>query len=129
MNTLTREDNVNESAATSVVAGGMVAKLLPAGIGAVLIAIVDPPQNKKEMFLRVLVAFVSSYLFSHIALDFAHQFSLFSFLDWSKDEHRVAVESLVGASGWFVLGAAAMLLKRFRADPIAAVQDVKKVVP
>lgn len=127
MNTMMRGEHVSEPA--SIAAGGLLAKLLPAGVGALLIAIVDPPQNKREMFLRVLVAFVSSYLFSRFAFDWLHQFPTFAVLDWEKDEHRVAVEGLVGASGWFVLGAAAMLLKKLRADPVATIEEVKKVIP
>ena len=38
----------------SVFAGGLMAKLLPAGIGAAIMVLVDPPQSKRELFFRLV---------------------------------------------------------------------------
>lgn len=118
-----------DSESASIAASGLLAKLFPPALAAFIVALVDPPQNKRELFLRVLVGLVFSYQFSHVGMDFLHQFSLFTFLDWNRDDHRVAIESVLGASGWFVVGAATMLFKKFQADPIGTVDAVKKEIP
>lgn len=112
----------------SAVAGGLLAKLLPAGIGAALMVAVDPPDSKTELFARVFVAFAASYLFGDAMFDFLQSFSLFSFMDHAKRAHSVAVDGIVGAMGWFVLGGASMMLKKFRNDPVKTVEDAKKVL-
>lgn len=97
-----------------------LSKLVPAGLGAAIMIAVDPPQNKRELFLRILVAFALSYMFTGVVIDFLHQFAWFSFLDRTKPEHRIPVEFLLGACGWSILGGIAMALKRFRQDPESA---------
>jgi hypothetical protein len=113
---------------TTTAAAGLLAKLLPAGIGAGLMVLVDPPQSKRELFLRLFAGMGCSFLFTGTVLDLLHSFALFAFLDKANHDHRMAVAGALGAVGWFVLGAAAMLLKKFRADPVATVEEVKKVV-
>lgn len=109
-------------------AGGILAKLLPAGIGAALMIAVDPPATKRELFLRLFVAFAFSYLFGDVMFDFAKSFNLFAFMDAAKRAHVVAVDGIAGASGWFVVGGASQLLKKFRADPAAAVKEAREAV-
>lgn len=110
-------------------AAGILAKLLPAGIGAALMVAVDPPADKRELFARLFVAFAFSYLFGDVAFDFAKSFALFAFLDASKRMHNVAVDGFMGAVGWSVLGGVSMWLKKFRANPVQAVEEAKKVLP
>jgi hypothetical protein len=43
--------------ATYAAAGGLLAKLLPAGLGAALMIAVDTPKTRREWFLRIFVAF------------------------------------------------------------------------
>lgn len=89
---------------------------------------VDPPENKRELFARLFVAFAASYLLGDFVFDLMQSFSLFSFLDHARRAHNVAVDGIVGAMGWFVLGGASMMLKKFRVDPVGAVEDAKKVI-
>lgn len=117
--------------ASSAAAGGILAaltKLLPAAVGATVMAMVDHPKDRREFILRVLVAFAVGYYLRGPAIDFLHSFSLFSWVDKADDDHKHAVSFLLGACGWSVIGGAAMLLKKFRADPLAVVDDVKKAV-
>lgn len=104
-------------------------KLLPGGLGAAVMIAVDPPASKRELFARMFVAFSCSLILGDVAFDALHSFSIFAFLDAAKRSHTVAVDFIVGGVGWFVIGAAAMLLKKYRADPLAIVDDVKKVTP
>lgn len=114
---------------SSTAAGlGLLIKLLPAGLGAGAMVLVDPPDSKRELFARLFVAFAFSYLFARFAFDLLHSFSLFAFLDWDTDEHRIAVEGLCGAAGWFVLGGASTWLRKFRAAPTDAVQDATRTL-
>lgn len=103
-------------------------KLLPAGLGAAIMICVDPPDTRRELFLRLFVAFACSFLFGDVVLDGLHSFALLSFLDETKRMHRVAVDAITGGCGWFVIGGGVMLLKRWKADPLAAVQEAKKVL-
>lgn len=115
--------------ATSAAASGLLAKLLPAGLGAAIMILVDPPQNKRELFARLFVGLGLSFLLTRITMDFLHgNFSIFTVLDPRNVEHVCAVGGLWGAAGWFVVGGAAMWLKKFRADPMAAIEDAKRVV-
>lgn len=113
----------------STVAGGLLAKLLPAGIGAAIMIAVDMPATKREWFARIFVAFAFSYAFYGLAFDFTKSIPWFSFLDKNNEDHQFAIRALLGATGWFVMGGAAMVLKKFRKDPVAAVADVKKSIP
>lgn len=114
------EHNSPEMAGASAV---LLAKFLPAGLGALVMVAVDVPKTKKELFWRIFVAFASSFLFGDFAFDMLHTFSLFAFLDEAKRSHIGAVYAMVGGAGWFVLGGASMWLRKFRADPVAAVKD------
>jgi hypothetical protein len=86
------------------IAGGIApAKLAPAGIGAAIMVLVDPPANKRELFLRVFVAFAASYLLGDVVFDMLHSTAAFAFLDHAKRAHTVAIDGLVGALGLVVL--------------------------
>ena len=99
------------------------AKLLPAGLGALLIAAVDVPENRRELFLRVFVAMGCSILLGDIAIDYLA--SSFGFVNAAKHSHQAAVNGIVGAVGWFALGGVSQLLKKFRGDPTGTIKDLK----
>lgn len=102
-------------------------KLLPGGLGAAVMVCVDPPQNKRELFARLLVAFAVSYFLGDIVFDVLRSYSWLSALNPSKRAHTVGVDFIVGGAGWFVVGAAAMFLKRLKADPAKTIEDAKRV--
>jgi hypothetical protein len=110
---------------TSAGAGVLLVKLLPAGVGALLIAAVDIPANKRELFLRVFVAMGSSILLGDVAMDWLHSLPSFAWVNPLKHSHVAALNGLIGGFAWFLLGGAAVLLKKFRADPVAAVKEMK----
>lgn len=101
-----------------------LSKLVPAGLGALIMVAIDPPQNRRELFWRLAAAGMCSMFLGDLALDALH--SWFSFIDPTKHTHHAAVSFIVGACGWFVLGAMGVALKKLRADPVAAVAEVKK---
>lgn len=111
--------------AVSAGAGMLLAKLLPAGVGAALMVAVDTPKTKKDWFVRLFVAFTCSYAFYGFAFDLLHSLSWFSFLDRANEDHQFAVRALLGASGWFLLGGGLQMLQKFRADPVATVKEVQ----
>jgi hypothetical protein len=113
---------------TSVVAAalGLAAKLFPPLIGAVIVIAVDPPKTRKELFLRFFVALTFSYLFGRTFFDFLKGFGWFMFLDFNNEEHKTAVLGWVGACGWFVMGGAVQMLRKFRNDPLATIEEGKK---
>lgn len=100
-------------------------KLLPGGLGALVMVCVDPPTNKRELFARLLVAFIVSYYLGDVAFDALRSFAWLSFLDPTKRAHTVGVDFIVGGAGWFLVGAAAMALKRLKGDPIGTVKELK----
>jgi hypothetical protein len=110
---------------SSAIAGGILAKLAPAGVGALIMVLVDPPANKRELFFRVFVAFAASYLLGDVVFDMLHSTAAFAFLDHSKRAHTVAIDGLVGALGWSFFAGVLAWLRRFRTDPQAAVKEVK----
>jgi hypothetical protein len=93
-------------------------KLLPGGLGAAVMICVDPPESKRELFARMFVAFACSVVLGEAVFDFAHSFALFAFLDAAKRSHTVAVDFIVGGIGWAAIGGSAMLLKKWRANPV-----------
>jgi hypothetical protein len=113
------------SVESSTGAGVLLVKLLPAGIGALLIAAVDIPGTKRELFLRVFVAMGSSILLGDVAMDWLHSLQSFAWLDPHKHTHIAAINGIVGGLAWFVLGGATVLLKKFRADPTETLKELK----
>lgn len=112
--------------ATSAGAGILLAKLLPAGAGALLMVLVDPPENKRELFTRLFVGLVMSMMFTGTTIDGLHSLSWFSFLDRHSVEHVCAIAGLWGALGWFVIGGMSMWARKFKGDPSGAIADAKK---
>jgi hypothetical protein len=103
-------------------------KFLPGALGACVMVMVDVPQTRRDLFIRLFVAFVASVLLGGVVFDGLHSFSWFAFLDAHKQSHVAAVNFLTGGFGWFVIGGGVMLGKRWRDDPIRVVEDAKKVV-
>lgn len=104
-------------------------KLLPASVGAAIMVAVQLPETKREWFLRIFVALASSAIFCDFVFDLLHSFGTFSFLNEAKKSHVAAVAGMIGATAWFVIGGTGMWLKKVRTDPIAAIEDAKKVIP
>lgn len=101
-------------------------KFLPAGLGAAIMIAVEPPKTRRELFWRLVAAFVCSAMFGELAMDALRSFSLFAFVDAGKRSHQAAVDFIVGGSGWFVLGGAGVLLRKWRSDPAAAAEDARR---
>ncbi|HEY0824084.1 MAG TPA: hypothetical protein VGD76_09885 [Ramlibacter sp.] len=104
-------------------------KFLPAGLGAAIMIAVEPPKTRKELFWRLVAAFICSAIFGEVVMDALKSFSWFTFLDPAKRSHQAAVDFVVGGGGWFLLGGAGVMLRRFKGDPAAAVEEAKKVLP
>jgi hypothetical protein len=108
----------------------IVAKLLPAGLGAWIMTRVDPPEDKKEEFTRFFVGLGMSGLFTEVTIDVLHNnFKWAEALDVHNIWHIVAVAGAWGAVGWFVVGALVMQLKKMRSDPVGAMKDIKVLKP
>lgn len=116
---------MNEHTTSGAAVGAVLYKLLPAGLGAAIMICVDPPDSRRELFARLFCAFAMSYLFGDVALTLLQQVTWFAFLDSSNRAHTNAVDGLVGACGWFVAGAASVLLKRFKRRPLKTIKDVR----
>jgi hypothetical protein len=100
-------------------------KFLPAALGAALMIVIEPPKTRKELFWRLVAAFICSAMFGELAMDWLHSVSWFAFLDPAKRSHQAAIDFIVGGSGWFILGGGGVMLRRFKGDPVATVKDAK----
>jgi hypothetical protein len=120
------QDNLSPEAAGWLAAAFY--KLLPAGLGAALMIAVEPPKTRRELFWRLVAAFICSAMLGEFVMDALKSLSWFAFLDPSKRSHQAAVDFIVGGSGWFLLGGAAMWLRKFRRQPLAAVQETKQAL-
>lgn len=103
-------------------------KLLPAGLGAALVVLVDPPEDKKELFARFFIGLAMSGMFTEVSIDVLHGFNWFATLTVHNVWHVVAVAGVWGGIGWFVVGGLTMWLKKFRADPIPTIAETKEKV-
>lgn len=92
-------------------------KFLPASLGAVIMIVIEPPKTRRELFWRLIAAFVCSAIFGELVMDWLHSLSFMSFLDPSKRSHQSGVDFIVGGSGWFILGGGGVLLRRFKEEP------------
>jgi hypothetical protein len=101
-------------------------KFLPAGLGALLMVAVEPPKTRKELFWRLVAAFVCSAMLGEFVMDFLDSLAWLSFLDPTKRSHQAAVDFIVGGSGWFLLGGAGVLLRRFKRAPLDTAKAVKE---
>jgi hypothetical protein len=81
-------------------------------LGALVIAAVDPPQTRRELFMQALVAGGGSMSFGPIAVHVAQHY--ISWVDFSLIEYAVPVYFLVGALSWGAAGALAMARKTIR---------------
>jgi hypothetical protein len=81
-------------------------------IGAAVIAAVDPPKTRRELFMQALVAGGGSMSFGPIAVHVAQHF--ISWVDFTQVEFAVPVYFLVGALSWGAAGALAMARKTIR---------------
>jgi uncharacterized membrane protein YeaQ/YmgE (transglycosylase-associated protein family) len=104
-----------------------VYKFLPATLGAAIMIVIEPPKTRKELFWRLVAAFICSAIFGEFVMDFLRSLSWMSFLDPAKRSHQAAVDFVVGGSGWFMLGGVGVLLRRFRTDPAGAAEEAKRV--
>lgn len=121
----TMDQQVNLSDASAL--AGIAAKLVPAGLGALIMVAIDPPANRKELFYRLAAAGLCSIFLGDIAIDALHAW--WPVIDPMKHTHQSAVSFIVGGCGWFVLGGLGILLKKLRTDPVGVIEDVKKVAP
>jgi hypothetical protein len=98
-------------------------KLLPGAAGAAVMICVDPPNNKRELFARLFVAFMCSYFLGDVVFEMVKtNIGWFAFLNPFKRAHTVSVDFVVGGCGWFVVGAAAMVLKKLRSGQIITIK-------
>ena len=104
----------------------LLAKLLPAGLGVAIVAAADKPATRREMALRFFVGLSFSGLFTEAAMDALRSFAWLAWVDPHRISHIVAVAGVLGAVGWSFVGGAVVWLKRFRADPAAAVAEARK---
>jgi hypothetical protein len=119
---------LQQSPETASWLAALLYKFLPAGLGAAIMIAVEPPKTRRELFWRLVAAFVCSAMFGELAMDWLHSLSVFAFLEPAKRAHQAAIDFIVGGSGWFVLGGGGVLLRRFKADPAAAAEEAKRVV-
>src|SRR5574340_1502333 len=103
----------------------LLAKFLPAALGAAIMCAFDMPKSKREFFWRAFVALASSYLFGDVVFDWLDSTALFSFLDPFNRKHHSAVDGLIGAFGFLVMNLAASVLKRYRDNP-ASLEGLRK---
>lgn len=117
------QDQISSESAGWIAA--LLYKFLPAGLGAAIMIAVEPPKTRKELFWRLVSAFICSAIFGELAMDFLHSVAWFSFLDPAKRSHQAAVDFIVGGSGWFLLGGGGVLLRKVKADPVATAKEMK----
>lgn len=124
---MSMQDHFNSPEASAVTA--IFFKFLPAGLGAAIMIAVEPPKTRRELFWRLVAAFICSAMFGEVAMDALRSFSLFAFIDAGKRSHQAAVDFIVGGGGWFVLGGVGVWLRKWRGDPAAAAEEAKKALP
>lgn len=115
------------AAETGAAVGGiLLAKFLPAGIGAAIMIAVDPPRTRGELFARAFVAFACSYLFSDVAVSAIAAAPLIgSWFNPLNAGHVRAVDGLLGALGWFLAGGVSVIAKRFKRRPLHVVREIR----
>lgn len=94
-------------------------------VGAGIMAIMRPPQSRKELFFQALVAIAGSLLFGGFAVEaFVH------FSHWAAVSYEIvgAIHGLIGAISWGVFGGIAVLRDRLSKDPIQVAKDIKELL-
>ena len=104
----------------------VLAKFLPAAVGAAIMVVVDMPKTRRDGFARFFVAFAASYLFGDTLFDFLRSTSAFAFL--TPGRHQTAVDGFVGACGYFVASGMAVWLRGFKRSPLEAVVGAWKAL-
>lgn len=112
----TMSDPMQSPEATSWLAA-VLYKFLPGALGAAVMVMVDTPATRRDLFVRLFVAFVASVVLGEVVFDFLRSLSWLSFLDPNKRSHTSAVDFLTGGFGWFVIGGGVMFMKRWRENP------------
>lgn len=92
-------------------------KFAPGALGAFVMVMVDVPKTRRDLFIRLFVAFVASVLLGDVVFDGLHSLAWLSFLDVQKPSHVAAVNFLTGSFGWFVIGGGMMFAKRWKENP------------
>ena len=92
-------------------------KFLPAPLGAVVMVLFDMPKTRKELFIRLTVAYLTGNIMGGFVFDLLHSFSLFSFLDLANRRHVGAVEFLTAGCGWTALSMFATYQRKLREAP------------
>lgn len=92
-------------------------KFMPAPLGAVVMVVFDPPKTRRELFVRLTVAYFTGNMLSGFTFDFLDSFALFSFLDAANRRHVGAVEFFTAGCGWTVLSMWATYQRRLREKP------------
>jgi hypothetical protein len=111
------------------VASALFWKFCPAPLGALVMVIFDTPKTRRELFIRLSVAFLFGSMFAPVVFDFLRTFSWFTFLDAGNRRHFGAVEFFTAGCGWTVLSAWATWQRRARENPAAAVQEIRDIAP
>lgn len=103
-------------------------------IGALTIAAVSPPQTKREIFWRALVAFIGSLVFGPACVRLIDHYT--TWIDLQHADALSAIEQAApiyfaaGGLSWFVFGLAASLAALIRDQgPQALVDAVKARLP
>lgn len=104
-------------------------KFMPGPLGAAVMLIFDTPETKRELFGRLVVAYIFTVMFGDLAFDFLRTLSWLSFLDHAKKTHTAGVDFLLGGCGWSALAALSVMLRKFRADPMRTIEEGKRVGP
>jgi hypothetical protein len=102
-------------------------KFLPGALGALIMVMVDVPETRRDLFIRLFVAFVASVILGEVVFDYLRTWSALAFLDPAKGSHVAAVNFLTGGFGWFVIGGGVMFAKKFRNNPADAIADAKRI--
>lgn len=92
----------------------LLAKFIPAGIGAAMMCAFDMPKTKKEWFWRAFVAFSASYLFGDVAFAWMESIPWLAFIDEGNRKHHTAVDGLIGATSFLVMNGLSSFLKKWK---------------
>jgi hypothetical protein len=117
-----------EAAGWLAAASAFFWKFMPAPMGAVVMVLFDTPKTRKELFIRLTVAYLFGVMFGEVFFAFLKSFGLFSFLDIANRRHYGAVEFFTAGCGWSLLAAWATLQRRLRADPEAALGKAREII-
>jgi FtsH-binding integral membrane protein len=100
--------------------------LMPALLGAAIMAMTSPPKDRRQLFVFAAVALGTSFLFGSVATAWAHD--SFEFLQRVPAEDvSVAVHGFLGASAWGLFGALAKMLHTLREKPLETLEYLKNI--